>query len=497
VFVCVSDPREVPPAPGTEPRTAGERERPYREDAGIYARSRADGVVPLTVGEIDARIMAAAFDLAGDGENPSRTPPFMEELVATFWHRLLGRPETRDLRLAGSSREQRVAAVDKAAATASRQRSERRVRELSSDRKRMARPFTGVFLTKPEALLLCVIPGFVIEAFGSAPSLDAAFDLGKLWSWVFACAISAILILAAEQLGNTLASAAGTNRRRARFVAGLLVVFAVAAGIWAVVRLADSRATNLAYSQASELPAASSGANGHFGAGAGSQATAPAEPEAAQAARPTSPDYGFFVPLSVLIMFTSMLFAFRIELAHDWNELERALGDAEGETEEAQDELIEANAAEARAGAPEDEATFAAAAAIEDELGLLNRWLYRFEAEYHRFCAARSMPPAHLERPAVPDAEEVLGRLARVPLRNPPSGGGGSGAGAAGNGAGGNGAGPTGGGSGPGSNEGDPSRNGGGWGEEPDPPRPEPSIDRRGPGRSGTDGSPKGFAFGG
>jgi hypothetical protein len=465
-------------------------QRPWREDPGIHARNRKAGTVPFTEGEIDARIMASAADLAATDGVERHTPPFLDELVSTFWHRLFRSPELQAPQLAASLEGARMAEARQGLAEARRRGHEGRSRELRSERKRMAKPFTGMTLTRPEALLLCVVPGFVIEVLGSAPSLDAAFELGKYFSWAFAAAISAILILAAEQMGNTLASTAGRSRARASALAATLLVIAVGAGVWAVVTLAESRATNLAYQHGGELDTSTVSADGGFGAaepGQGAGAGSGAE-EPAAAPAPTSPDYGFFIPLSVMIMATAMLFAYRIELAHDWNELARAVDEAEGDVDGAQEEVDEAIVERNRQITPENEAVMGAAAVIEREQGLLTLWIARYLAEYHRFCAALGRRPQELTEPHVPETEEVLFRVTepqgprRPPgTRRPREGAGPS-----------NGSGPAPGGSGNGGDPGTPR-------PEPEPPPPfsQSPPGNNGNSRSRDDGSPQGFGSSG
>ncbi len=390
-------------------------ERPHREEAGIYAQSRAEGRVPRTEGEVEALIRAHAADLAATKGVRPHTPPFLEELVATFWHRLFRDNRPRQSDLAASMESQRVARVKQSVAEERVSRFTQRVRNLSSERKRMERPATGVTLTRPEALLLCVIPAFVIEVFGSAPSLDAAFKLGKYPSWLFAAAISGILILAAEQLGNTLASAASTSRRRAKWTAGVLLAIAIAAGVVAVISLANSRSTNLAYQQAGHLNISAANSNGSFGSGVETKkpeakgAFGAASPTIADA--PSSPDYSFFIPLSILVMATAMLFAYRIELAHDWNELARAIEETEGDVDDAREEREAAFEAERLAMTPEGEVVVETAADVEREHGLLTLWIARFMAEYHRLCAALETEPQSLSSPPVPTPAEALLRM--------------------------------------------------------------------------------------
>jgi hypothetical protein len=435
----VSDPREVPPSPGTEPRVSEEGERRYREDPGIYAQHRKAGTVPLTEAEIDARIVASAADLAAT-ENPPPLPPFLHELVATFRHRLYRRQEVRSRQLAAYDEGRRMALVRGQNAIRRRDRALGRVRELSSERKRMRSPVTGVTLTQPEMLLLCLLPGMVIEIFGSAPSLAVAFDLGMVLSWLFAAAISGILILAADQLGNMLAAASIHSRRQSAAMAAFLVMVALGAGVWAVVGLAGSREHNIAYEQGSNLAPASS-SDGSFES-SGDPAPGPQERAPAEAAEavPSSPDYAFFIPLSILIMATATLVAFRIELAHEWNEISTAIDEFEGDAEGAREAEEQEDVAMNQALTPENEAILDASALVEREHALLSLWLGRFVAEYHRFCAARGKQPRELSMPAIPDPEVVLGEVLRPrtggrpagegPAAGPgPSGGGTNGAG--------------------------------------------------------------------
>lgn len=364
----------------------------------------------------------------------------------------------------------------------------------------MERPSTGLTLTRPEALLLCVVPGIVIEVFGSAPSLDAAFDLGKYLSWAFAAAISGILILAAEQLGNTLASTAAASRRRAKWTAMALLTIAIAAGVVAVVSLADSRATNLAYQQGGQLHLSEASSDGSFSSGAG--AAKPEAPEAAgafgakqpAAESPASPDYSFFIPLSILVMATAMLFAYRIEVAHDWNELGQAIDETEGDVEEARKERDAALEEHRRAITPEGEVVVETAADVEREHGLLTLWVARFMAEYHRFCAALGNEPQPLTSPQIPDPAEAVQRMIdpreeggrRQEGPPPPNGGGGSGGGSNGGGPTSNGGGPTG-----AEPESEP--------DPPPPPPPPPPPDRRSDRerRSDRQGRPRRFGGGG
>jgi len=377
--------------------------------------------MPETEGEIDARIAASAADLAvAKGSGPI-TPPFLEELVSLFWHRLYGNSEVKSKELASHSVPARLARRRVGLAGENRTRNQRRVRELASERKRMRRPIAGVTLTQPWAMLLCLVPGVVIEIFGSAPSLQTAFELDKYVAWLFAGAISAVLILAADLLGNTLASTTARAHLRSATVAVLLVVVAVGSGAWAVVRLAESRATNLAYrASASRAPTTSTTA-GEFSTSAGAPAS---EARPQESTGPDSPDYGFFIPLSTLIVATATLFAFRIELAGEWNEVARAIDEGELEMEVAREDQEKAALAVDEATTPETEAILDLSAMVERERALLGVWIGRFAAEYHRFCAAESKDPRPLTIPRIPDDGEVLEQILATR-----GGGGGSGGG--------------------------------------------------------------------
>lgn len=475
----MSDPREVPPTPGTG-RIEEEPRRRYREDAGIYARHRAAGTSPLTDSEVDARLRAHAEDLAAD-DDAGPAVPFLDELVQTFRHRVFRGNEVRSKAIASYEEDRRMASIRSVLASERRNRALRRVRELASVRKRMRPPVTGLTLTGPEAFLYCLVPGVAIEVFGSAPSLDAAFGLGKELSWLCAAAVSGAMILAADMVGDSIAAASMHSRRRTGIVAGLLAVTAIGACIWAVVGLADSRAHNVAYQEASNL-APTTDADGSFGAADPKGGTATAAEAAPAKEGPTMPEYGFFIPLSVVILATATLVAFRIELAREWHEVSEAMDEFEERAEEAGDEDEEARTALQRAVTPDHEAALDVVALVEREHALLSLWLTRFVAEYHRFRTAAGKRPRTLSMPAVPNPDAIVERIL-YPRDGHGQGGGGD-------------DGPGGGHTPPpaGAEGGEAGQNGNGAGPGPEPPPPPPlSGERPGSEPWRDDGSPKGF----
>lgn len=408
-----ADPRQVPPTPGTQSRVSRHRERPYREVADLYASHRAEGSHPYTQDEIEARIVANAADLAAGemGESGPLEASFLRELVQVFRHRVY-----RGLPLDEEQREDFVSAVPQAgaqleAAENEHRRLENRWRELESQRRRLPRPIGGTSFTRPEWLLGCLLAAGTIEVMGSVPALEAAFKLDTPRAWVFAIAISAILILAADQLGNTLASASREARRWAKVIAIGLVLFAVGSGIWAIASLAQSRQTNTAFKALGSREAESGSSGLAAAAGQESVATAKKKLQEAQARRKQGSaklDIGFFVPLSILIVATSTLLAFRVEGAADWNDLSETILDAQGEMDKGQITVQRARDKQREVLARHTEATFQVAAYLEREHGLLGLWIDRFISEYARFCAAEGKTARELARPEAPTPADLL-----------------------------------------------------------------------------------------
>jgi hypothetical protein len=413
----VSDPRQVPPTPGTQPRVSRQRLRPYREDAGIYARHREAGTHPYTEGEVEARIVANAADAAaGEGTGPLDVP-FLRELVALFRYRIYrGLPLTAEQR-AERDRTWFQARAELAAAQRERAQHEGSERELKSLRQRMPRPVGGATFTRPEWLLAGLLAAMAIEILGSVPALKAAFELEVGEAWIFAGSISVILILAADQLGNTLASMSRESRRWTKAIAAFLVVVAVGAGIWAIVMLADSRAANTSFGAAGEREAevGKVDLSAARGRKTPQEAVATGAKTARQSLTGNEPDIGFFIPLSILIIATSTLLAFRVEGAADWNDINDAIGGAEEALAKARAQEAEKQTAYEQAVVPETEAILELAAYVEREHGLLQLWIERFSAEYGRFCAAEGREPRELVVLAVPTPGEVLEELLRPP----------------------------------------------------------------------------------
>lgn len=413
----MSDGRNVPPTPGTEPRTstgtesggghAGERR--YREEPGIYQRYREEGSHAYTLDEVDARIMACAADEAAvSGGGPVR-PALFRELDAIFWHRLFrDLPDGRE-EMAGYGVAQGLAAVRRDAAEANTLRLERRRRELESRRMRMPRPVTGVTLSRAWFLLVCLAPAALIETIGSTPSVQEAFKLPTYWAILFAIGISAVLVLTAEQLGNALAAATARSRRLTAAAAAALLVLAIAAGVLAIVFLAESRETNLSFREAVQASRETRDESGRIGGSSG--APPGGEATAQDASGPTKPDFQFFVPLSFLVLAASTLVAFRVEVARDHNELgdeiERFGKGAEGQrdvVEEQADGIVESMEGE-------NAVLQRLVTHVEQERNLLALWVSRFEVEYGRFCAARGVAPRRVNPIPIPEVPAILGRI--------------------------------------------------------------------------------------
>ncbi len=408
----VSNPREVPPTTGTEQRVNDARQRPYREDASLYSQHRQGGTHPYTLDEIDARIVACAADLAATDGIGTVQPPVLSELVGIFWHRLYRDLNVDRSRLARHGVESGLAAIRQTIARENRSGEERRQRELESQQTRSSHPVTGVTLSRPWVLAACLLPAIAIEVFGSTPSIEQAFGLPWTVAAAFATAISAVLVLTAEQLGNALASSSRSSRRLTVLLSGLVTLVAVAAGIWAIVSLAESRATNLAYKDALAASKAPDDGGGHLSDGSSGAATEPSsEPPQTVASAPPAPDFDFFIPLSILVLATSTLVAFRVEAAHEWNELSvgieeavLAAADERAVEEEARQEIVEAIETE-------DTALLDLAGYVERERALLDLWIARFQAEYQRFCAVRGKSPCSIQAPPTPQLGDVLVRI--------------------------------------------------------------------------------------
>lgn len=412
----MSDPRKVPPAPGTEPRVSKQPLRSHREDATIYESHREKGTHPYTDDEIGALIVANAADAAATkstGEGPLDVP-LLRELVALFRYRLhLRLPDTAEQRTRGR-KAWNAAEVKRESALIRGEQCLNRRRELESTRRRLDPPVGGAKFTRPWWLLACLVPAVVIELFGSVNALEAAFKLGRPEATLFAASISVILVIAADQFGNLLASISRGSRKAIISISIALVVVAIGCGIWAVATLAGSREANLAFKGASERPAES---------GSGNLGTAKAPKSAAGAAgglrrqsesrrsEGVKPDIGFFVPLSTLILAASTLLAFRIEGAGEWNQVESEIGQARSLANSASRDLEEAVAARTAAEAVEQESTADLAAYVELQHGLLTAWIARFGAEYNRFCAAEQCQPRELAQPDVPPPGQVLHEL--------------------------------------------------------------------------------------
>lgn len=422
----MSDGRNVPPTPGTEPRVGadtepGGRPRPdrrYREDHEIYRRHRAAGSHAYTLDEIDARIMACAADEAAVSGGGPVQPALFWELEGVFWHRLFrDLPDDREAR-AGFGVARSLASTRREAADANTLRLERRRRELDSRLRRMARPVTGLTLSRPWFLLVCLAPAALIETIGSTPSVQEAFKLQIGWALLFAIGISAVLVLTAEQLGNALAAVTARSRRLTAIAAAALLALAIVAGALAIVFLAESRETNLSFREAVQASRESRDESGQIGGSTGSPPAASAVEEGA--AIPTKPDFGFFVPLSFLVLAASTLVAFRVEVARDHNELsdevERFRSEADGQREVAEEEV------DAIVGSVEGENAVLQELVnhVEEERNLLVLWIARFEVEYGRFCAARGATPRQVRPIPVPAVPAILWRILR-PLQGEPS----------------------------------------------------------------------------
>lgn len=423
----MADPREVVPPPGTDPLVSKQDLRRFREDAAIYARHREDGTHPYTLDEVDARIRACAADLAAGGGEGLVGPPILPELVTIFWHRLF-----RDVPIGARQRAQFDLEVNKAETNAriaseNVTRAERRRRNLESERKLARPPVTGTFLSQPWTILLCLIPGAVIEVLGGAPSLRIAFGISPVLAAVFATAISAILILAADQLGNALASSSRTSRRLAAILALGLVGIAVGSAVWTVAELAASRTVNLEREAELEAIESSGGKEAGFtgfGERFGTEEARQAGEEEAEKTRTEeakrkqqeieelpAPSFVFFVPLSILIISTATLIAFRIEAALDWNAHSAAIEDARAFEAEQRARGNDASREADGARLPEEEVFHEAAAYVEREHGLLTAWIERFRGEYRRFCDVEGVQPRSMPEPVVPTTDEALARL--------------------------------------------------------------------------------------
>jgi hypothetical protein len=426
----MSDPRQVPPSPGTSPRVSKHGQRPYREDASIYEGHREKGTHPYTDDEVEARIIANAADAAAVVGSGQLDVPFLRELVALFRHRLY-----RDLPLTPAARislskETMRAEAERTIADEQGQRWQRRRRELESARQRMPRPIGGTKFSHPAWLAACLVPAAAIEFLGSVAALEAAFKLSWVPATIFAVSISAILLIAADQFGIALASITRNSRRWAITVTALLITIAVGAGIWAIATLAESRAANTAYKAAGERSAESGGTGLHATTKPRPAAEALKAVEKASAERSSGsvePDIGFFVPLSILILATSTLLAFRVEAASEWNGLDEELGDVIGEEDGARKLNEQARITRQEDRAPRGEAANELAAYVERQQALLVVWLERFQAEYQRFCALEEREPRELVVPAIPDSEGLLielltadGETQRSPGSPPP-----------------------------------------------------------------------------
>lgn len=419
----MSDPKQVPPSPGTAPRVSKHGERPYREDAGIFSTHREKGTHPYTDDEVEARIAANAADAAAVDGSGQLDVPFLRELVALFRHRL-----NRDLPLAPGRRialtnEAMRATAQQGIAREQGQRWQRRRRELESARRRMPRPIGGTKFSHPAWLAACLIPAAAIEFLGSVAALEAAFKLSWLPATIFAISISVILLVAADQFGIALASITRTSRRWGIAVTALLITVAVGCGIWAIATLAESRAANTAYKAAGERQAESGGTGLHATAkprAAGEALKAVEKASAERSAGGAEPDIGFFVPLSILILSTATLLAFRVEAASEWNGLDEELGEALQEEDGARKIAEEARVSLQEDRVPRAEAANELAAYVERQQALLVVWLERFQAEYQRFCALEKREPRELAVPEVPAAEDVLVDLLSADGENQP-----------------------------------------------------------------------------
>jgi hypothetical protein len=423
--IGVSDGRNVPPTPGTEPRVGEPRERRFREESGIYDRYRAEGSHAYTLDEVDARIMACATDeVAARGTGPLR-PALFRELEGIFWLRLFrGMPASRET-MAAYGVAQGQAGMEQEAAEGNHQRVERRRRELVSQQMRLPRPVTGLTLSRPWFLAACLVPAALIEIIGSTPSVQEAFKLDIGWAVMFAIGISAVLVLTAEQLGNALAAATARSRRLTTVAAVLLLLVAMGAGVGAIISLAASRETNLSFREAVAASQSGQDESGRIGgndANADAPASAAGSSTAVSTSAATKPDFSFFVPLSILVLMASTLVAFRVEAAREHNELADRIRRAADDAED-QHELAEEKAGEQVQALEGDRAVLLDVAAhVEQERNLFAAWVARFEVEYGRFCAAAGSPPRPVTPPPLPDAGTLILRILQ-PLRGsrPPS----------------------------------------------------------------------------
>ncbi len=423
----MSDGRNVPPTPGTEPRTpfgtesglGRVRERRYREEPGIYRRHREAGTHAYTLDEIDARILACAADEAAVTAGGPVRPALFRELDGVFWYRLFrGLPEDREA-MAGFGMARELAGVRRDAAEANSLRLERRRRELESWRMRMPRPVTGLTLSRAWFLLVCLAPAALIETIGSTPSVQEAFKLPIGWAILFAVGISAVLVLTAEQLGNALAAAMAYSRRRTAVAAAVLLVLAITAGVFAIVFLAQSRERNLSFREAVQASRETRDESGRIGGSVGAPPVAGATEGGSSG--PTKPDFQFFIPLSFLVLAASTLVAFRVEVARDHNELgdeiERFRSQADGQREVAEEEVD--GIVESVEG--ENAVLQDLVAHVEQERNLLALWISRFEVEYGRFCAAGGVTPRQVRPIPIPEVPAILRRILRPQEGGEPS----------------------------------------------------------------------------
>ncbi|HEV7771535.1 MAG TPA: hypothetical protein VGO66_12870 [Solirubrobacterales bacterium] len=455
--------------------------------SGIHDRYRSEGSHAYTLDEVDARIMACAADeAAAQGSGPLQ-PALFRELEGIFQVRLYrGIPASREAMAAyGVARGH--AGGEQEAAEGNHRRVERRRRELVSQQMRLPRPVTGLTLSRPWFLAVCLVPAMLIEIIGSTPSVQEAFKLDIGWAVLFAIGISAVLVLTAEQLGNALAAATAHSRRLTALAAGLLLFVALGAGVGAIISLADSRETNLSFKEAVAASRAGQDESGRIG-GDEPNAGAPAaavDSSAAAPDTPTKPDFEFFVPLSILVLMASTLVAFRVEAAREHNELVDRIATAEEDAEDQRDLAEEKAGDQVQAVEGDRTVLLDVAAHVERECNLFAIWIARFEVEYERFCAAVGKRPRHVTTPPLPDVGTIILQILQ-PLRGsrPPTeaeaeaitGVGGN---TSGNG--------NGNGAGPGPDGADPGPDGDGTGgdgvvgdesgdSEPEPPRPPPPL---------------------
>ncbi|HEX8049883.1 MAG TPA: hypothetical protein VF504_00320, partial [Solirubrobacterales bacterium] len=118
----------------------------------------------------------AADEAAVSGSGPLR-PPLFRELEGIFWHRLFrALPGNREA-MAEFGTARSLAQVRREAAQEHHIRFLRRSRELESRQLQLPRPVTGVTLSRPWFLLVCLAPAALIEIIGSTPSVQEAFKL--------------------------------------------------------------------------------------------------------------------------------------------------------------------------------------------------------------------------------------------------------------------------------------------------------------------------------